>query len=366
VDDEVRSILTERQTWAVVGCSPDPSRDSNRIARLLKSRGYRVIPVNPAVDEVLGERCYPSVSDVPAEEGVEVVDVFRRSDAAGAHVDEAIAAGAKAVWLQLGVIDEAAAQRARDAGLQVVMDRCPAIELPRLGIDGPRASADGGGWRDQILEVKHPPEKVPRIYSRLARVYEAWARLTESRARRRVLELAAVRDGESVLEVATGTGVQLVELARRNPSGRTAGLEPSDGMLAETRKRLRAAGLEGRVEVVQGSALELPFEDASFDLLTNGYMLDLLSRDDIPRALREFQRVLRPGGRLVMSNMTKGERALHRVWDRLYARGIVLTANCRGVLAGPVLDELGFEDIRREYIAQMAFPTEVVFARTPS
>jgi predicted CoA-binding protein/ubiquinone/menaquinone biosynthesis C-methylase UbiE len=365
VDEAVRSILIERRTWAVVGCSPDPSRDSNRIARLLMSRGYRVIPVNPAVDEVLGERCYPSVRDIPAEEGVEVVDVFRRSDAAGAHVDEAIEAGAKAVWLQLGVIDEAAAQRAREAGLDVVMDRCPAIELPRLGIDGPRATANGR-WREEILEVKHPPEDVPRIYSRLARVYEVWARLTESRARRRVLELAALKDGESVLEVATGTGVQLVELARRNPSGRTAGLEPSDGMLAETRKRLRAAGLEARVALVQGSALELPFEDTSFDLLTNGYMLDLLPRDDIPRALREFRRVLRPGGRLVMSNMTKGERPLHRTWDRLYERGIVLTANCRGVLAAPVLDELGFEDVRREYIAQMAFPTEVVFARRPS
>jgi predicted CoA-binding protein len=89
-----------------------------------------VIPVNPNCDDVLGERAYARLEDVP--EPVDVVDVFRRSDAAGAHVDEAIAIGAKAVWLQLGVIDEDAAQRAREAGLQVVMDRCPAIELPRL------------------------------------------------------------------------------------------------------------------------------------------------------------------------------------------------------------------------------------------
>jgi predicted CoA-binding protein len=128
----IRRVLTETRTWAVVGCSPDPRRDSHRVARLLQSRGFRVIPVNPNVDEVLGERCYPSVGEIPVHEGVEVVDIFRRADRAGAHVDEAIARGARAVWMQLGVIDAAAAQRALDAGLDVVMDRCPAIELPRL------------------------------------------------------------------------------------------------------------------------------------------------------------------------------------------------------------------------------------------
>jgi predicted CoA-binding protein len=128
----IADVLGSTHVWAVVGCSPDPSRDSHRIASLLQSHGYRVIPVNPTVDSVLGERSYASLADVPPSEGVEVVDVFRRSELAGAHVDEAIAIGARAIWLQLGVIDEAAAARAREAGLQVVMNRCPAIELPRL------------------------------------------------------------------------------------------------------------------------------------------------------------------------------------------------------------------------------------------
>jgi uncharacterized protein len=128
----IRTILTETHTWAVVGCSPDPRRDSHRIARLLQSSGFRVIPVNPNADEILGERCYPSVTEIPASESVEVVDIFRRADRAGVHVDEAIATRARAVWMQLGVIDEAAGQRALDAGLLVVMNRCPAIELPRL------------------------------------------------------------------------------------------------------------------------------------------------------------------------------------------------------------------------------------------
>jgi uncharacterized protein len=130
--DTIRTILTETHTWAVVGCSPDPRRDSHRVARLLRQRGFRVIPVNPNADQVLGERCYPSLRDVPAGEGVEVVDIFRCAEEAGAHVDEAIEYGARGVWMQLGVIDEAAAQRALAAGLLVVMNRCPAIELPRL------------------------------------------------------------------------------------------------------------------------------------------------------------------------------------------------------------------------------------------
>jgi ubiquinone/menaquinone biosynthesis C-methylase UbiE len=217
-------------------------------------------------------------------------------------------------------------------------------------------------WRDLVLEAKDPPERVPRMYTRLAPVYEAWARATESKARRRVLELASVRPGEDVLEVATGTGVQLVRLGGANPGGRTAGVEISEGMLAQTRRRLEDAGLATEVEVIEGSALELPIADESFDLLVNGYMLDLLPRDDIPRALAEFRRVLRPRGRLVLSNMTKGERRRHRIWDWAYGRGFVVTANCRGVLAAPVLRELGFRGVSREYLSQMLFPTEIVTA----
>jgi uncharacterized protein len=133
MDDVIEDVLTRTRTWAVVGCSPDPARDSHRIAALLQRRGYDVIPVNPNCDEVLGARAYPTVADAVADgREIEVVDVFRRSSEAGKHVDEAIEIGATAVWLQLGVIDVAAAERARAAGLKVVMDRCPAIELPRL------------------------------------------------------------------------------------------------------------------------------------------------------------------------------------------------------------------------------------------
>ena len=124
-----RKILTESHTWAVVGWSPNPGRDSNRVASFLESRGYRVIRVNPnACDE--HPDCHPHLAAIA--EPVDVVDIFRRSEAAGAHVDEAVAIGAGSVWMQLGVLDPAAAARAEAAGLDVVMDRCPAIDHPRL------------------------------------------------------------------------------------------------------------------------------------------------------------------------------------------------------------------------------------------
>ena len=120
--ETIRRILDECRTIAVVGLSSDPSRASNSVSGYMRRQGYRVIPVNPNETSVFGEKSYPDLSAV--EEQIDLVDVFRRSDEAGKAVDEAIAVGAKAVWLQEGVIDSAAAQRAEDAGLMVVMDRC--------------------------------------------------------------------------------------------------------------------------------------------------------------------------------------------------------------------------------------------------
>jgi predicted CoA-binding protein len=129
-DDAIRAVLATSQTVAVVGCSPNPERDSHRIAKLLQSRGHRVIPVNPGQRSILGETCYASLRDIP--EQVDMVDIFRRSEEVAPIVDEAIEVGARIVWMQLGVIDERAASAAQAAGITVVMDRCPAIEYRRL------------------------------------------------------------------------------------------------------------------------------------------------------------------------------------------------------------------------------------------
>ncbi len=134
-DDEVtataRRLLDRTRVIAMVGASPRPQRPSYGVMGVLLDHGYEVIPVTPHADEVRGRQAYPDLRSVPVD--VDLVDIFRRSDRAGQHVDEAIDIGAKAVWMQLGVIDHDAAKRARDAGLDVVMDRCPAIELRRRG-----------------------------------------------------------------------------------------------------------------------------------------------------------------------------------------------------------------------------------------
>ena len=129
-DDEIRTLLAEPRTFAVVGCSPDPGRDSHEIARLLLSRGHRVVPVRPDGEEILGQRVFPDLRSVPG--AIDVVDVFRRPEHVPAIVEEAIEVRARALWMQLGVVHEQAALRAREAGLLVVMDRCPAIEFRRL------------------------------------------------------------------------------------------------------------------------------------------------------------------------------------------------------------------------------------------
>lgn len=122
----IRRMLWDSTTWAFVGLSDNPDRTVHGQARLLQQRGKKIVPVHPDAAPVLGERAYPSLAEVPVP--IDVVGVYRRSEAAGEVVDEAIRVGAKGVWLPLGVIDVAAAERALKAGLDVVMDRCPGVE----------------------------------------------------------------------------------------------------------------------------------------------------------------------------------------------------------------------------------------------
>ena len=129
-DEDLLDILRSSRSIAVVGASNKPFRDSHSIAEFLIHEGYDVIPVNPAYAETNGRRCYPTVSAIGRP--VDVVNVFRNPDAVDAVVDDAVAAGTKVLWLQLGVVNEPAAQRAEAAGLRVVMDRCIAMEHRRL------------------------------------------------------------------------------------------------------------------------------------------------------------------------------------------------------------------------------------------
>ena len=148
---EIGRALAEARTVAVVGCSPNPARPSHTIARYLQGRGYRVIPVNPGHREILGEKCYRSLSEIPADVRVDIVDVFRRSSEVGPVADAAIARGIGFFFMQQGVIDERAAGRLEQAGIPVAMDRCILVERERLAFDG-----KGGARRPAA--AAHEPE----------------------------------------------------------------------------------------------------------------------------------------------------------------------------------------------------------------
>jgi len=133
-DAELRDVLSRARTIAVVGLSDKPERDSNEVARYLQSQGYRIVPVNPMLSEVLGERSFPSLSAIPPEVGVDIVDVFRRSDQVPPVVEEALARGVKVVWMQLGVEHAEAAAKARTAGVTVYENLCIMVQHRRLHI----------------------------------------------------------------------------------------------------------------------------------------------------------------------------------------------------------------------------------------
>ena len=201
--------------------------------------------------------------------------------------------------------------------------------------------------------------RVADLYRKIAPSYDLWAWLTESKARNRCLELAAIKDGELVLEVAVGTGLALEMILEANPSGRNEGIDLTEAMLSRAEKKAAKSGSDNyRLRV--GDAYDLDFPDDSFDVLINNYMFDLLPQQDFRTVLEEFKRVLSPGGRLVMISMTKGERWYNGLWERIYRINPALLGGCRGVLLLPQLEACGFWQTRREYVSQLTFPSEIV------
>lgn len=203
--------------------------------------------------------------------------------------------------------------------------------------------------------------EVERAYARTAPVYDLWAILTETRARHRALELACLRDGESVLEVAVGTGLAFAEILRCNPSGRNEGIDLTAAMLAKARRKAEQATTKNwRLRL--GDAYRLDFTDATFDLLLNSYMFDLLPQADFVRVLTEFGRVLKPGGRLVLLNLASGEGFVSRLWSYVYHLNPALLGGCRGVQLQGAVRDAGFAIERSERLLQLGVPSEAVLA----
>jgi len=218
---------------------------------------------------------------------------------------------------------------------------------------------------EAILEARLDAAAVRRVYRAVAPVYDLWARLTESKARRRCLELARIRDGEAVLEVAVGTGLAFAAILAANPHGRNEGIDLTEEMLARAREKASRSGVAS-YRLAVGDARQLAYPDDSFDLLLTNYLFDLLPEEDFPAVLAEFRRVLRPGGRFVTANMTRAERWYQAAWETLYRVNPAWLGGCRGIRLQPALESAGFADVRRETVSQLGFPTEILYAVKPA
>ena len=214
----------------------------------------------------------------------------------------------------------------------------------------------------KVLDARIKQEKIGSVYDKIAPIYDFWGMFTESKARNRAIELAEIKDGQSILEVAVGTGLAFYEIIKRNPNGTNTGIDLSKGMLAKARKRaskLSAANYSLNV----GSAFNLNTEDESIDILVNNYMFDLIPFEDMAKILEEFKRVLKKDGKLILVNMTEGERFGSKLYDLVYKISPRAMGGCRGVKLTDRLKKHDFNVEIREYYQQFLFPSEVILAR---
>ena len=216
----------------------------------------------------------------------------------------------------------------------------------------------------EMLERKYSPEEIEREYARVSWVYDLWARLTESKAVKRARELAHIRDGESVLEVAVGTGIAFEGTFKLNEHGRNEGIDISPAMLSAASRRMRRYDA-GHYHLALGNAYSLPFDDGEFNLVTNNYMIDLLPEQDFIRVLSEFKRTLRPAGRAVIVTMAAEGKWYNHTWQWVAKYYPSLLAYCRPVFIEKHLQESGFTNVKTEFVSQNTVPSQIVTANRP-
>ncbi len=222
-----------------------------------------------------------------------------------------------------------------------------------------------------LVEATHPTEdKVQRYYTWRASNYDAGASF-EIEHHAEAVRLAGIQEGQRVLDVACGTGRGTVGLAQVvGTEGRVDALDLTEAMLDQARAKLRQLGLSDRVHFKQGNAKQLPYPDATFDLVYNGYMFDLIPLEGFAPILQEFKRVLKPGGKLVLVNMSKPSTQ-KTFYETVYEKGWAVMP-CRPVLLGPSVEAAGFTDIQRLYrpsrglVVSRLWGTEIVLARKPA
>jgi ubiquinone/menaquinone biosynthesis C-methylase UbiE len=211
---------------------------------------------------------------------------------------------------------------------------------------------------DSIAVTTSRDADVVARYSRLAFLYDFWTTMTESRSLRVALERAEIRDGQAVLEVAVGTGVLFRKILRANRSGRNVGVDLTEGMLRRARRKAMRTGVPH--ELLVGDARRLAFGDGTFDLVFNNNMLGIVPPDDVAPILREFGRVLRPGGRLVIVSMARPEGC---VAGSIYGLGACKLGKWTDVEVGPFLRSVGFEVQSEEVVRQLGIPSDVLVAQ---
>ncbi len=212
-----------------------------------------------------------------------------------------------------------------------------------------------------MLDAKVPQDEIGKLYDAKAWFYDIWSYLTESKARERALELAEIQDGQSILEVAVGTGLMFNEIVKRNSHGQNVGIDISEGMLSQAKVKLSKQNSEN-YSLSIGSAFDLKVGDASVDMLVNNYMFDLIPFNQMDKIISEFKRVLKRDGKLILINMTKSESFGGGLYENVYRLSPRFLGGCRGVQMTDLLTQHGFKIEVREYIQQMLFPSEFIIA----
>jgi len=205
------------------------------------------------------------------------------------------------------------------------------------------------------------PTTTQTNYKNIAWFYNVWSGLTESKATKHVLEFAQIKEGQSILEVACGTGIVFEQIVKHNKTGENIGIDLSSHMLAKAKKRLQKIK-DGNFELKEGNVLKLNFKEQTFDLVINNFMIDLMPADTFDTIAQAFYRVLKPGGRLVISNFSFGTKSVHKFWFWVAKSFPSLLTGCRPVAFKTYLLNAGFEIEKEVDVSQNTFPAQVISA----